>query len=120
MTQNLWPRDETAEAVLERVRLCWDFSNGFPLPKWDMHCPQCRTTDIQIRHFTYFERDKTSKTRFRVDVSFKCRACSLVWTHGVVCPQEHFIPQSTEHRSTWQADEVMQLIKQRQLTTAGG
>lgn len=98
------PKRETAEEVLARVLLRWDFSSGFPMPKWEVKCPCCGAADAQMRHVTYHERP--GKTRYRVDVGFKCRECSMVWVHGIVCPEEHFRPQSTEHRSTWDAKEI--------------
>ena len=74
-------------------------------------CPSCESPDVQLRHVTYHEQP--GKSRYRADVSLKCRDCSMVLSHGIVCPQEHFRPQSADHRSTWQAAEVLRALSAR-------
>lgn len=76
--QNLDP-----EQVHERVAAAWTFERGWiPVPRFQVHCPQCRSVLIQLSRVGFGQR-KGSATKYRCDVSFKCTSCSMFWTHGI-------------------------------------
>lgn len=87
-------RDEKADDRVKDFRQkAWDFSLGFPFPAFTMQCPVCGVSSalggIQVRHWKFHRHSSRtgSKHPERVDISFKCRACANVWTHGVKCPK---------------------------------
>lgn len=79
--------------VAEFRQKAWDFSLGFPFPAFTMQCPVCECSvamgGIQVRHWKFHKHNSNvgSKHPERIDISFKCRACAAVWTHGVKCPE---------------------------------
>lgn len=70
----------------------WDFTRGFPFPRFSMRCPYCHAGNTDDAGFQTrlwkFHKGGSAASRFpdRVDVSIKCRACSHVWVHGLRCP----------------------------------
>jgi len=80
-------------SLIVRRDNAWDFSYGFPFPAWDIKCPVCGAKHfdggIQIRNWKFHRHSSRTGSEHpeRVDVSFKCRACAAVWTHGVKCPK---------------------------------
>lgn len=90
----MYLRDNMADAQVKKFRLAsWDFSLGFPFPAFTMQCPVCGVSSklggIQVRHWKFHRHSSNKGSRHpeRIDVSFKCRACANVWTHGVKCPK---------------------------------
>lgn len=91
---HIYLRDERAsEQVKDFRQKAWNFSLGFPFPAFTMQCPVCGVSSklggIQVRHWKFHRHSSRagSKHPERVDISFKCRACANVWTHGVKCPK---------------------------------
>jgi hypothetical protein len=83
------PRDE----LLASVSIMWDLTGTLPWPRrgWSPRCGSCGSTNLQVRYWKFhsFRHDSVSKKhRWRCDVSFKCRACSLVMVFGVPTPRE--------------------------------
>lgn len=79
---------------LDPVEACahtWTWSEGLPLPRHPVQCPQCRATSadgaILIRLWN-FHRRASSSWPYRCDVGLKCRICAAVWFHGVAVPRE--------------------------------
>ena len=77
--------------INERINRFWDFESFYPFPKPrnDIQCPCCRTEDIILKHFSYFEKE-SSPGDYRVDVHFKCCICSMAWTHGVPISEKNY------------------------------
>lgn len=79
---------------LDAAAAQWDMSGPFPLPRWDMRCPQCgglhSERQIQGRRWVFHNGpgDRRSKNKWRCDVEFKCRRCSYLFSFGVVVPPE--------------------------------
>lgn len=93
-TAKMYLQDTSASTqVMEFRAKAWDFSLGFPFPTFTMQCPVCGVSSklggIQVRHWKFHKHSSRagSKHPERVDISFKCRACANVWTHGVKCPK---------------------------------
>jgi len=80
---------EPVEDVAQRVARHWDLSGMFPMPKWDVQCPVCRSPLVQYRRVLFFRRRRFHNP-YRCDVDMKCRDCSAIWTHGVVIPEEMY------------------------------
>lgn len=82
-----------SEALKVRRDTAWNFNYGFPFPNWDIKCPVCGAkhydAGIQIRNWKFHRHSSSTGSEHpeRVDVSFKCRSCAGVWTHGVKCPK---------------------------------
>ena len=88
MKQNIFPAFSEKE-VLERVKRAWDLSTDFPIPKFRIICPICKSEAIQARNWQFQYRD-VGGCKYRCNVSFKCTQCSHAWVHGVVIPEELF------------------------------
>ncbi len=80
---------DTAEHIVARVAARWDLSAPLPVPRpgW-LVCPVCRAPDVIPREWRIGARNlprgaELRRLPYRVDVSFKCLDCSLVWWHGV-------------------------------------
>jgi len=88
--QNIFPA-YSEEEVLNRVSKAWTIEEGdvFPLPKFVVECPVCKSVDIQARNWQFTLKD-SGGNKYRCNVSFKCTQCSAVWTHGVVIPEIMF------------------------------
>jgi len=77
------------KSVLKMVQKHWDFSHSVPLPKFELHCPICGHDEILLKHWVYFLRkNPRSANPHRCDVYMKCTACSAVWQHGLVVPED--------------------------------
>lgn len=82
----IWHRD--IRDVLHDVNEFWDLTGPLPVPRDDkIRCPVC-SGEPTPRYWQPHEVAKEHK--WRIDVSFKCSACSLVWLHGVVVSQEYY------------------------------
>lgn len=77
--------------INERINRFWDFKKlyPFPVPRNEVLCPCCRSDEIIIKHYSYFEKE-SAPGNYRVDVHKKCTICSLAWTHGVPIDYETY------------------------------
>jgi hypothetical protein len=82
----------TRKEIKERIDRYWDFEKlyPFPVPRADVFCPCCRTSEIILKHFSFFQKE-TDENSHRVDVHMKCCVCSMSWTHGVPISRKNFM-----------------------------
>lgn len=89
--------DLTRNEIEYRVDSMWEFT-PFPVPKWVIQCPVCRSCEVFIKQCSFFKRKEND---YRCDVTFKCTNCSYVWTHGVVVPREIAKPMIRPNGWSW-------------------
>lgn len=88
------------DRVWEKVREHWDFENySFPIPKFDIHCTQCGSDDIQIKRYDLHKSDSRT-IPCRVDVVVRCCTCSMVLpAFGVPIPPHLYNDLRSNHRN---------------------
>lgn len=86
--------DESDPMQPARVREAWEFVNGFPLPKFNMCCTVCHSSDVKVMAFTFHPKDPIHMTQptspYRCITEYKCRACTAAHTHSMAVPEEMF------------------------------
>lgn len=118
-----------AGEIRERVERAWHLADGFvPLPRWPVRCPaETGSTHpvaeadphaggyrVQLSRLHYGRRKAPATLQGRVDVVFKCTACSLCWTHGVPVPVEVYERATREHGNTWRWREILEHLGGRE------
>ncbi|KKL49467.1 hypothetical protein LCGC14_2315220 [marine sediment metagenome] len=83
-------RDCDPKVVLAVVGSWWDLSGRFPLPLFEIKCPQCAGPSV-IYSQCYFHVRDGSPSRYRADVQCKCATCSFAFVFGVVIPKAMFM-----------------------------
>ena len=73
--------------VMSQCALMWDWSTGFPFPKWEMKCGSCGGTRHVVKNFK-FHGKPDSPNKHRCLIRFKCADCSQVTFYGPVVPKE--------------------------------
>lgn len=112
---------DTEEAIHERVAEAWDLRGNLPIPRWDVMCPCCFSSLVQFKAMTFFRR-KRPNNPYRCDVDFKCRACSMVWRHGVAISQMMFEARTVGHPGAyydWKAIRAL-LVEDKDAPTEDG
>jgi len=77
--------------IKERIGRFWDMYKmyPFPIPRKEVLCPCCRTEEVILKHFSFFEKE-TTHNDYRVDVHFKCCVCSMAWAHGLPVSRKNY------------------------------
>jgi len=97
--------EEIALTVAEH----WEFHAGYlPLPKFELHCPQCAGTDIQLSTVVFGKR-AGSGSPYRADVAFKCCQCSMYWIHNVPVPADVYARAGGNVKLRWR--QVKKIIE---------
>lgn len=97
------------QAIIEKTRELWDFTTAIPTPIGDwLRCGICGHKDYQRRNARYFKRDAgESGYPYRVDVSFKCKRCAFVWTHGLLIDEQTWMIYVERHGHVEQGAKVI-------------
>ena len=83
--------NHTQEERDRRIQVMWGIHAGFVvLPRFTMHCPQCRSTEIQLSSITYDRFPKYYGEAYRANVQVKCTMCSHFDVYGVPISGEVF------------------------------
>jgi hypothetical protein len=83
--------DFTEKDVQKQISRMWDMSGPVPVPKFNPDCPYCAHDEVLLKHARFHLRNnKRSQNPHRCDIGMKCTACSAVWQHGLVIPEDMF------------------------------
>ena len=90
MPRDYETRDEFYEQLMGRVERRWDLSGDTPVPKWDIQCPVCGSTELRKQRHRFHKRPEGWKTNpYRCDMHYKCADCSYILNpFGVPTPRE--------------------------------
>ncbi|MHA2066120.1 MAG: hypothetical protein ACXABY_17250 [Candidatus Thorarchaeota archaeon] len=91
----------TPEEILERVNRYWDMSLKFPMPRKKMLCPICKSDEVSIRQWYFFQKP-AKIAAFRCDIAMKCGLCGHSWMHGLTITEEQY-ERGGKRRWTWEA-----------------
>lgn len=95
--------------VHDRVARAWDFSTGFPFPKFEPTCPVCDSDDVGLRYWRWFPKRQRGGTPYRCDVGAKCLVCSVTFTFGVPVRERlyrRWVREDARRKRVWHWREV--------------
>ena len=100
LTKRLFP-EISRDTVLKRIEENWDFTYGIPLPKFDLICPICKSSEVMARAWKYHKRVGSKTSPYRCDFSAKCTRCSFVMTWGVLLTLDQYEHPNWTEKSMW-------------------
>ena len=76
------------QTIFEKIREQWQFVNGFfPVPKYEMSCPDCDGEDFYLRHLGAGRKEGTPNP-YRLEPEYVCVDCCQRFIKSLTVPED--------------------------------